>query len=256
MSRVRAWLDATPLAAIALELMREATGQDQPLEAIKPTRAERLDPRVRLGLWSLSAGAGTSTTAALIAHRSAGAGHAPLLVDLDRWTPSLALRATHDGATIVDTLIQPDREAALVGKWDDVPFLPGSPRLHQEFDGHRIAALLDRLAKNRALVVDLGSGADALDVTIVNGLTRLALVTGGRASQLQALFCARPLVATLACPIGLIVIGAAPDDARLIAARANLPLLGAIPEDAYLARDEFAARAPTMRAVDALIRAL
>lgn len=255
-SRVRAWLDATPLAAIALELMREATGQEQPLEAIKPTRAERLAPSARLGLWSLSAGAGTSTTAALIAHRSAAAGHTPLLVDLDRWAPSLALRAAREGATIVDALIQPDRESALVGQWDKVAFLPGSPRLNQEFDGQRIAALLGRLARSRALVVDLGAGADALSAAILTRLTRLAIVSGARASQLQALFCARPLVANLACPIGLIVIGAAPDDARLIAARVELPLLGAIPDDAYLARDEFAARAPTMRAIDAVIRAL
>jgi len=36
--------------------------------------------------------------------------------------------------------------------------------------------------------------------------------------------------------------------------RAGLPLLGAIPEDAYLAEDQFATQAPTVRAIDALIR--
>ena len=256
MSRMRAWLDTTPLAAIALGLMREATGQEQPVEAIRPTRPERLDARSRIGLWSLSAGAGTSTTAALIAHRSAGAGHAPLLVDLDRWVPSLALRAGHDGATVLDALIQPDRERELVGKWQDVPFLAGSRRLHEEFDAVRITALLDRLANGRALVVDLGSGAEALSAALLPTLTRLAVVTGGRASQLQALFCSRQLLTAVACPVGVVVVGSAPEDARLIAARAELPLLGAIPDDAYLARDEFAARAPTMRAVDALVRSL
>jgi hypothetical protein len=35
-----------------------------------------------------------------------------------------------------------------------------------------------------------------------------------------------------------------------------MTLLGAIPDDAYLAHDDFAARAPTMRAIDGLIRAL
>jgi len=36
----------------------------------------------------------------------------------------------------------------------------------------------------------------------------------------------------------------------------GFPLLAAIPHDAYLADDSFAARGPTLRAVDALLRAL
>jgi hypothetical protein len=51
-------------------------------------------------------------------------------------------------------------------------------------------------------------------------------------------------------------VGVEAEDAALIAGRADLPLLAHIPLDEYLARDEFAARAPTMRAIDALIRAL
>jgi hypothetical protein len=93
-SRLRAWLDTTPLAAIGLTLMREATGHTEPqlLEPVRPSRPERLRPDARIGFWALGAGVGTSTTAALVAQRSAAAGHAPLLVDLDRWAPSLALR--------------------------------------------------------------------------------------------------------------------------------------------------------------------
>jgi len=82
----------------------------------------------------------------------------------------------------------------------------------------------------------------------------LCLVTGARASQLQALFCALPLVRDVPCPAGLVVVGAAEEDAALIAERAALPLLGAIPTDPYLADDQFATRAPTQRAIDALIR--
>ena len=41
-----------------------------------------------------------------------------------------------------------------------------------------------------------------------------------------------------------------------VAERAGFPLLAAIPRDAYLADDAFAARAPTLRAVDVLLRAL
>src|SRR2546430_8498131 len=116
MSRVRAWLDATPLASIALALMREATGRADPIEAIRPTRPERLAPTARIAFWSLGAGVGTSTTAALVAQRSSAARAAPLLLELDRWAPSLALRAPIDSATIAGAPIQPHRERPLVSR--------------------------------------------------------------------------------------------------------------------------------------------
>lgn len=255
-SRMRAWLDTTPLAALALAAMRGATGRTEPLEAIRPSRAEHLASSARVGFWSLGAGVGTSTTAALVAQRSSAGGHAPLLVDLDRWAPSLALRATIDAASIADALVQPDRERELVSRWSGVPFLPGSPQLHRDFDAVRIAALIQRLAADRAMVIDLGAGADALDPALLATLTRLCVVAGPRASQLQMLFCARELLRQVRCAVGLAVVGAEPEDASSIAARSHLPLLAAIPSDAYLARDDFAARAPTMRAIDRLIRAL
>jgi len=256
-SRVRSWLDATPLASVALALMREATGRTEPpLEVIRPTRPERLRVDARVGFWSLAAGVGTSTTAALVAQRSAAGGHPPLLLDLDRWAPSLALRAGIDAATIADALVQPDRERELVSRWGEVAFLPGSPRMQTDFDPPRIAALVERLAAGRAAVFDLGTGADALDLTITSKLTRLCVVAGPRTSQLQALFCARQSLRVVPCAVGLAVVGAAHEDAALIASRTPLPLWAAIPNDSYLARDEFAARAPTMRAVDDLIRVL
>lgn len=256
MTRLRALLDATPLASLGLALMREATGRTEPLEQLRPTRPERLAPTARVGFWALGAGVGTSTVAALVAQRSSAGGHSPLLVDLDRWAPSLALRASIDAATIVDALVQPDREHELVSRWANVAFLPGSPQLHREFDGQRIAAMLERLARDRAIVADLGAGAEALDGALMSRLTRLCVVTGARASQLQAAFCARDLLREIACPRGLVVVGVEDEDAALIATRAQLPLLAAIPTDPYLARDDFAARAPTMRAIDKLIRAL
>lgn len=255
-SRIGAWLDTTPVAALALALMREATGRTEPLEAVRPTRPERLRSDARIGFWSLGAGVGASTIAALVAQRSAAAGHAPLLVDLDRWAPSLALRASIEAATIVDALVQPDRERELISRWSDVAFLPGSPQLHRDFDGARIRSMLERLAAGRALVVDLGSGADALDTELIRGLNRLCVVTGGRASQLQALFCGRDQLRHVPCAVGLAVVGVEAADASLIAARAELPLLGHVAHDDYLARDEFAARAPTMRSIDGLIRTL
>jgi MinD-like ATPase involved in chromosome partitioning or flagellar assembly len=256
MSRVRAWLDASPLAAVGLALMREATGRAEPLEQVRPTRPERLAPTARIGLWSLAGGIGGSTTAALIAQRSSAGGHAPLLVDLDRWAPSLALRASLEAASVVDALMQPERERDLVSRWGEVPFLAGSPDLHHDYDALRIGGLLDRIEPGRAQVLDLGTGSDALDGSLLARLTRLCVVSGGHASSLQALFCSRALLRSAPCAIGLVLVGVEAEDASLVAGRAQTPLVGVIPHDAYLARDEFAARAGTMRAIDALIRAI
>ncbi len=255
MSGLRAWLDRTPLASIALTLARDATGRAEPLEPLRPIRPASLPAGRRIGLWSLSAGVGTTTVAALLAHRSAAGGHAPLLVDLDRWTPSLALRAKLEIATVADALLRPGREAELVSRWSDVHLLAGAPGLHAIFDPARIVELVDRAAAGRAVVLDLGSGADAIDGHVVGSLDRLCVVTGTRAGQLQAAFCAAPLLRGLAVPIGLVAVGASEEDARRVAARLPWPLLAAIPSDPFLANDEFAVRGPTTRAVDALIRA-
>jgi len=253
-SRLRAFLDASPVSQIALALMREATGRTEPLAALAPTRPAALRKGRRVGFWSLAAGSGSSTVAALVAHRSAAGGEAPLLIDLDRWVPSLALRAGLTAASVADALLQPGREGDVVSRWSAVPFLPGAPSLHATFDGERLVGLISSCAAGRAAVLDLGCGADSLDPAILSSLDRLCLVAGARASQLQAVFCALALVRDVPCPAGLVVVGVAEDDAALVAERAGLPLLGAIPLDPYLAEDQFAARAPTLRAIDALIR--
>ena len=256
MSRVRAWLDGTPLASLALALMREATGRTEPLAPLAPTRPAALPRGKRVGFWSLAAGSGASTVAALVAHRSAAGGEAPLLVDLDRWAPSLALRAGISAASIVDLLLQPGRERQLVSRWSAVPFVPGSPSFHATFEPARVGALLDEVAAGRATVVDLGAGADALEPEVLAGLERLCVVSGVRVSQLQALFCAAPLLERAPCAVGLVVVAADPADAARIAARVGFPLLATIPHDPYLAADDFAARAPTLRSVDELLRSL
>lgn len=256
MSRLRAFLDASPVSAVALALMREATGRTEPLAAIAPSRPAALRRGRRIGFWSLAAGAGSSTVAALLAHRSAAGGEAPLLVDLDRWVPSLALRAGLTAANVADALLQPGREGDLVSRWSAIPFLPGAPSLHATFDGERLVALVNSCAAGHAAVLDLGCGADSLDPAILSSLDRLCLVTGVRSAQLQAAFCATPLLERVPCAVGLVVVGAAEDDAARIAERVGLPLLASIPHDSYLAEDAFAARAPTLRAVDVLLRAV
>jgi MinD-like ATPase involved in chromosome partitioning or flagellar assembly len=207
-----------------------------------------------VGFWSLVGGVGTSTTAGLVAHRSAAGGRAPLLVDLDRWAPSLALRARIEAATIADALVQPGREHALVSHWSAVPFLPGSPALRGHLDVDRTIEVIDAVRDGAPVVLDLGSGADSLDAGLLSRTDCLCVVSGARASQLQALFCALSLVHDVPCPTGLVIVGVAEEDAALIAKRAGLSLLGAIPTDPYLAEDKFATRAPTLRSIDALIR--
>ena len=256
MSRLRSWLDASPLSEIALALMRDATGRQDPLEPLRPARAVALPGRLRVAFWSLRAGVGSTTTAALVAHRSAGAGRAPALLDLDRWTPCLALRAQMEAATIADALLRPGRERDSLSRWNDVPFLPGAPGLHAIFETERIVALIERVAPESPVVVDLGSGADALDAGLLASLDRICVVTGQRSSQLQSSFCAVELLRDAPCRVGLVTTHAADEDASRIASRLPWPLLAAIPFDPYLADDAFAARAPTMAAIDRLIRAL
>jgi MinD-like ATPase involved in chromosome partitioning or flagellar assembly len=252
----RAWLDTSPLSEIALALMRDATGRQDPLEPLRPTRSVTLPVRTRLAFWSLSAGVGSSTTAALVAHRSGGAGRAPVLIDLDRWAPSLALRAQLQAATIADALLRPGRERESLSRWAGVPFLPGAPGLHAIFEAERILALVERLGADAPIVLDLGSGADALDPTLLGTFDRLCVVGGPRASHLQAAFCAVDLLRDAPCAVGFVTSQAADEDATRIASRLPWPLLASIPFDPYLADDGFAARAPTMAAVDRLIRAV
>ncbi|OLC21922.1 MAG: hypothetical protein AUH33_00790 [Chloroflexi bacterium 13_1_40CM_68_21] len=154
-------LDASPVAAVALALMREATGRAEPLAPLVPARPAALRRGKRVGFWSLAAGAGATTVAALAAHRSAAGGEAPLLIDLDRWAPALALRAGLSAASITDALLQPGREKELVSRWSAVPFLPGAPSLHATFDAERVLGLVRECSAGRAAILDLGARRSA-----------------------------------------------------------------------------------------------
>lgn len=251
----RAWLDASPVAHVALALMRDATGRVEPLESIVPVRPVALPERQVVAFWSLAAGVGVSTVAALTAHRSAAAGRPPMLVDLDRRAPVQALRARNAGATVADALLRPGAGPEILSRWGDVPFLPGSPTLGPSWDGPRLADLIGRLRTSAPVVIDLGPGTEALDPDLLGIVDRLCVVVGPTIAQLQAAFCSVPLLERVAVT-GSVVVGAADEDARRIAARTPWPLLAAIPRDPFLAADEFAARAPTTRAIDVLLKAL
>lgn len=251
----RTRLDTSPVARLALALMRDGPPGERLGRPVVPARPAALQCGTVVAFWSLVAGVGASTVAALVAQRSGGAGAPTVLVDLDRWAPSLALRAARAGATVSDALLRPGAEGGLLSRWSDVAFLPGRPDFNRMFDGPRVAELVRSVGRGRATVLDLGAGADALDHELLASIDRLCLVAGARIAQLQAAFCAVPLLAPLT-GIGLVVVGAADEDARRIAARLPWPLLSAIPYDPHLAHDEFATRAPTMRAIDALVRRL
>src|SRR5438552_3797778 len=57
----RTVLDSSPVAQIALALMRDATGREAPLEPLSPTRPVGLPVERAVAFWSLSAGVGAST---------------------------------------------------------------------------------------------------------------------------------------------------------------------------------------------------
>ncbi len=256
MRSLRRWLDRTPLSGLALDLMREATGQADPLRAVRPARPTPLPRSARVAFWSLASGVGASTVATLVAHRSAAGGRPPVLIDLDRWTPSLALRAGIQAATIADALLRRGRERECLSRWESITFLPGAPGLHSMFDGARVAQVVAAISDDAPAVLDLGSGAEALDPEVLAVVTRLCVVAGTRLAQLQAAFCAVPLLARPACAVGLVVVGAAPSDAERVAARLPWPHLGSVPHDPYLAADDLGVRAPTTYAIDRLVGAL
>ena len=60
MRAIRAWLDETPLATLALGALREATGRADPLGHINPAKAVALPPGRHVAFWSLVAGVGAS----------------------------------------------------------------------------------------------------------------------------------------------------------------------------------------------------
>ena len=247
-------LDASPVAQVALALMRDATGRAQPLEPLVRTRPAALPEGRVIAFWSLTAGVGVSTVAALVAHRSAAAGLPAVLIDLDRRAPTLALRAKNTGLTIADALLRPGAPRDMLSRWGDVPFLPGSAELSRTWDGPRIAELIEQLRAASPVVIDLGAGSEALDADGLGAVDRLCVVVGPTVAQLQAAFCSLDLVDRRSVA-GAVVVGASHDDASRIASRLPWPLLASVPRDPFLAADEFATRAPTLKSVDTLIRA-
>lgn len=252
---VRGRLDRV-IGPYALLLLRGATGRPDPIPHLVPVPPAALPAGAKVAFWSLSAGVGTSTVAALVAHRSTAARSPALLIDLDRHAPALALRAGLQAATVSDALLRPGHEHELVSRWERTPFLPGAPGLDASFDGERVAALVDRAAAGRAAVLDLGAGVGALDTVVLSRCRRLFVCAGTGVAQLQAAFCSVTAVARYDVPVSLVVVRASEDDAQRIADRLPWPLASAIPADEHLAADEFAARALTLHAIDRVIRAV
>jgi len=251
----RSWLDGSVVAQVALAVMRDATGRTEPLEALAPVEPAALREGQVIAFWSLAAGAGASTVAALTAHRSAAGGRPAVLADLDRRAPVQALRARNSGATVADALLRPGTERDLLSRWGDVPLLPGSPALGRSWDGPHLAELVGRLRMTTPVVIDLGPGVEALDDDLLGVIDHLCIVVGPTVAQLQAAFCSVPVLERVAVS-GTVVVGAGDEDAVRIASRLPWRSLASVPRDPFLAADEFAARGPTIRSIDALIRSL
>lgn len=244
------------VARVGRGLVRELARRGGPPAPARPAGSADVRQNGAVAFWSLSAGVGASTVAALVAHRSAAAGHPPVLVDLDRWAPVLGVRARGTGAHVVDALLRAGEETELLSRWGAVAFLQGCAELHRAFDGPRVAELIARLRHYRPVVLDLGPGAEALDPDVLGAIDRLCVVVGPTVAQLQAAFCAVPLLDGQPVRVAVVTVGASPHDAARIGTRLPWPSLGSIPRDPFLADDEFAARRPTVRAIDALIRGL
>jgi len=237
MSRIRAWLDSSPIADLAMTFMREATGRPDPIEPLRPTHPAALAIRRRVAFWSLVGrrrrqhhrGSGRPSL------RRRGARTAPRRSGSLGTVSGATCRI--EAATISDALVQPGRS--------DCSFHAGQPCLSCPArqlcaDGWTsIASSRSSTpsAMERPSFSILGAGADSLDAGLAVPHRSPVHRRGARASQLQAVFCALTLVRDVPCAAGLVVVGAADEDADLIAERTELPLLGAIPADPYLAEE-------------------
>ena len=178
-----------------VDLLFERTDDAPAAATAAPIAARRcrLAAGRRIGFVSLVAGCGTTTTAALVAQRSGGAGSAVRLLDLDLEAPTVALLA-----------------------------------------GERTPTLLDALG--------------ACDAVLY--------VTTPRAAHVHAALRAIEALAPFGAAARLVVARATHDEAASVAREIGLTLAGSLPEDPFLARDEFRIRAETARAVDLLCESL
>lgn len=240
-------------APAAIEPAPSAAALMRPAIASPAPRAVRLARGRRVACTSLVAGCGTTTLAALLAQRSGGAGGRVRLVDLDLVAPSLALLAGQRTPTVADVLADPGVAAR---RWGSVEAIFGAASELGAESADALAALLKRLAGDAAVIVDAGTPLPPACARVLAACDTVLYVTTPRAAHLHAASRGVALLADLGVATRLVVSRAEDGAAARVAAELGVPLAGAIPEDPFLAEDEFRIRAETAGAVDRLCASL
>lgn len=241
----RAWL-------VDLLFEREGGAEDKRPPSIA-SRSCRLANGRRVACVSLTAGCGTTTVATLVAQRSGGAGARVRLLDLDLAAPSLALLAGERTPTLIDALASASPRAR---RWGSVEVVFGAERDPGPEVAGAVVDFVRRSAAEAAVVIDAGSLAAPVSQPLLRACDTILYVTTPRTAHLHAALRARPLLEDLAVRARLVVMRSAPEAAEAIAREVRLPLAGCVPEDPFLARDEFRVRAETARAIDSLCATL
>lgn len=247
-----AGLDARELGSRVLDLFfvrAPAAEAPAPIAA----RRCRLPNGTRLACVSLGAGCGTSTIAALLAQRSGGAGADVRLLDLDLAAPSLALLAGERTPTLLDALAA-DRVRGR--RWGSVSAVFGAERDPGADVADALGRFVARMASDAAVVADAGALTWPGSAALLRAFGTVAYVTTPRAAHVHAAARGAALLGELGIPAVLLVNRATPAVADGVAGEVGLTLAGAIPEDPFLARDDFRIRAETARALDLALERL
>lgn len=238
-----------------IDLFFERAEEPAPATLDTPLQAKscRFPDGRRIACVSLSAGCGTTTLAALLAQRSGGAGARVRLLDLDLVAPSLALLAGQRHPTLLDALAV---EQVRGRRWGSADVVFGAERDPGPDVAPALARFVRRMAADAAVVVDAGALSMPGCETVLRACDVVLSVTTPRAAHVHAAVRAAAILEGLGIVARLVVLRADRAAADAIAGEVGLALAGVIPEDPFLARDEFRVRAETARAVDALCVAL
>ena len=237
------------LVDVLFERVDERPAPEPPVEL----KACRLRAGRRIGCVSLVGGCGTTTIAALLAQRSGGAGGRVRLIDLDLATPTIALLAGQRTPTLLDALAE---ESVRGRRWGSVDAIFGADRDPGPDVAESLARFVRRMSTDAAVVVDAGTLAATACEAVLHACDTVVYVTTPRAAHVHAAVRAAAALDAIGVDARLVVARSAPDVAGAVAREVGLALLGSIPEDPFLARDEFRVRAETARAIDRVCAAL
>jgi MinD superfamily P-loop ATPase len=239
-------------AASLIELFVERSAED-PMRPSIESRQVRLAKGRRVACVSLIAGCGTTTLAALLAQRSGGAGARVRLLDLDLASPTVALIAGQQRPTVTDVLVDPSLRP---GRWGSIDvYYGGGPEIGPAA-APALGELVRRCAAESAVVVDAGALSTPPCEQLLRACDTVLYITTPRAAHVFGALRGIALLRALAIDAHLVVTQSDPHTAGSIARELGVPLAAAIPEDPFLAKDEFRIRAETARAIDLLCGAL